>query len=93
MSIEEKIRTLTLGIKAATVEMRWGMALRELERHYRSDQPRVPAGTREGGRWTDDGRSGVQRQDAALAGRLIDQRFGIGGNGKLIRMCTYFDLF
>jgi hypothetical protein len=60
-----------------------------LETRYRPDQPRVPAGSPDGGQWTDDGGTG-NRVDVALAGRLIDQRVGVG-DGKLIRMCTYQD--
>jgi len=32
--------------------MRFEMALHALERRYRPDQPRLPAGTPEGGQWT-----------------------------------------
>lgn len=35
---------------------------------------------------------GTGRIDVALAGRLIDQRVGVG-DGRLIRMCPYQDMF
>ena len=37
-----------------------------------------------------DGGTARNRVDVALAGRLIDQRVGVG-DGRLIRMCTYQD--
>ncbi len=70
MSVDQAIRTLTWRIKAATVEMRVGLALRVLERRYRPDQPRMPAGTPEGGQWTVDG-AGHGRQVAAGFGRVV----------------------
>ena len=73
--------------------MAWLNLRRSLDRElrYRSDQPRAPRGTSEGGHWIDDaGRA--RGRDVALAGRLIDQRTGVG-DGKFIRMCTYQDFF
>jgi hypothetical protein len=43
---------LTLAVKLATLEMRLHTFQAALERNYRPDQPRVPAGQREGGQWT-----------------------------------------
>ena len=34
----------------------------EIERKYRSDQARVPAGSREGGQWTDEGGGGASNR-------------------------------
>ena len=92
MGIEQSIMTLTRHIEAASAELRFRTALRALKRHYRSDQPRVPAGTSEGGQWTAAGGSSDDGQDTALAAPLIGQRVGIVET-ELKRMCTYMDMF
>ncbi len=46
-------RLLPLYADLAALRMQW--ALVKLARKYRADQPRVPAGSREGGQWTDGG--------------------------------------
>lgn len=82
-----------LAIRLATLELKLHDFLAALERHYRADQPRVPRGTPIGGQWTrDGGAQGEDRTRTALAGVLIDQRVGVG-DGKLVRMCTYQDMF
>lgn len=79
-------------VQGATLELKLGAFARALERRYSPDQLRVPAGTPEGGRWTATGESPSARTRTALAGVLIDQRVGVG-DGELIRMCTYQDMF
>ena len=79
-------------MQGATVEWKLRAFARALERRYSPNQPRVPAGTPEGGQWTDAGGSQSERTRTALAGVLIDQRVGVG-DGELIRMCTYQDMF
>lgn len=91
MVIEESIRAATRRMEAAIAEGRFGMLLRALERRYRPDQPRVPAGTPEGGQWTNSG-SDAGRRQVALAGWLIGQRVGVVYD-RLIRMCTYEDFY
>ena len=84
---------LLFAIRLATLELKLEAFVRALERRYRPDQPRVPAGRPEGGEWTRVGGSqGENRTRTALAGVLIDQRIGVG-DGKLVRMCTYQDMF
>ena len=79
-------------MQGATVEWKLGAFARELEQRYSPNQPRVPAGTPEGGQWTSTGGSQSERTRTALTGVLIDQRVGVG-DGRLIRMCTYQDMF
>ena len=79
-------------MRIATLELKLDVFIHALERRYRPDQPRVPAGRRDGGQWIRAGGSqGGDRTRTALAGVLIDQRVGVGG-GKLVRMCTYQDM-
>lgn len=86
-------RKALLAMNLATLELRLDALVREIERRYRPDQPRVPAGTPEGGRWTATGGSGrADHVRTALAARLVGQRTGAGG-GKMLRMCTYIDMF
>lgn len=82
--------TLIVAVKLATLEWKLGVFVRELERRYSPDQPRVPAGSPEGGQWTETG-GAAGRSRTALAGTLIDQRVGVGRSG-LVRMCTYQDM-
>lgn len=82
-----------LAIKLATLELKLHNFLAALERHYRPDQPRMPAGRPEGGQWTRvGGSSGGSRTRTALTGVLILQRVGVGRDG-LIRHCIYQDMF
>jgi len=85
----EGLRLFILRLRCAAAESRMTAALLALERHYRPDQPRVPAGAPEGGQWTSDGSAPARH--VALAGNLIAQRVGAGEMG-LIRICTYIDL-
>jgi hypothetical protein len=92
MEVERAVRTLTLRMETAAAALRFETALRALERRYRADQPRMPAGTSAGGQWTDADGSSDHRQDAALAAPLIGQRVGIVET-ELKRMRTYIDMF
>jgi hypothetical protein len=70
-----------------------------LERHYNPDQPRVPAGSPDGGEWMDGGGSGYPArarlprgtQRIALAARLIGKRLGFGDE-RVIVHCYYRDM-
>ena len=42
------------AVRFATLEIKFDLLLRALERRYRPDQPRAPKGTPEGGQWIDD---------------------------------------
>lgn len=88
--LNDMLWLLARRIEAETASIRVGVALRSLEQHYRQDQPRVPAGSPEGGQWTEISDTG-RRTQVAFAARLVDQRVGIGDD-KLIRMCTYLDM-
>lgn len=44
------------AVQGAKLELKLGAFARALERRYSPDQPRVPAGTPEGGQWTADRR-------------------------------------
>ena len=90
--LADRIGLLTSIILHETAAMRVMTAARALEQYYRPDQPRVPAGTPEGGQWTDAGSSRDDRQDTALAAPLIGQRVGIVET-EFKRMCTYMDMF
>ena len=74
-----EVRSAALDLQAHLAFVRFSRAARELK--YRIDQPRVPAGTPEGGRWTVAG---------GVIATLLDQRVGMGETG-LIRHCTYID--
>ena len=89
MGVEEKIRTLTRRIKAATAGTRFETALGALERRYRADQPRVPAGTPDGGQWTDVG-GGAGMRVAVASERLqyLGKREGFGAD-RVIFHCYY----
>lgn len=81
-----------LAIRLATLELKLHALLAVLERRYRSDQPRVPAGRPEGGQWTRVGGSQTEdRTRTAVAGVLILQRVGVGERG-MIRHCIYQDM-
>jgi hypothetical protein len=47
----------------------------DIQRKYRPDQPRVPAGSRDGGQWTDEGEQGTSseasRSRTRVAGTVI----------------------
>ena len=75
---------------ATRLESAMGEYALHLKRHHSEDQPRVPAGNWDGGRWTSVGGSG-DRVRTALAGNLISQRVGVGDSG-LIRQCIYVDM-
>ena len=67
-----------------TVEMKLDAFIMELERRYAPDQPRVPAGSPDGGQWTlgadsTCGALGPRRAvHVALAGRLLGAASGPG---------------
>jgi hypothetical protein len=62
-AMECEIRRLRCALAAEVCLRRAERLLRVLEREtrYRPDQPRLPAGTSEGGRWTRDGEGGRVR--------------------------------
>ena len=86
------------AVRFATLEIKFDLLLRALERRYRPDQPRAPKGTPEGGQWVADAnsarreQSGGERVRVALAGVLKTQRVGLGDAG-LVRHCIYEDIF
>jgi len=85
---------LTLAIKLATLELKLHNFLHALERHYREDQPRVPAGQREGGRWTPVG-GPVPQQDrvrTAFGAIYMFQRQVAHPVLGLARNCFYRDM-
>ena len=53
--LTDRLRLFILRLRCATAGNRMTAALLTLERHYRPDQPRVPAGVAEGGQWTSEG--------------------------------------
>ena len=90
--VELLINSLKWRTSAIRLELAIGAYLDGLvERRYRPDQPRVPAGNPDGGQWTTVGGSG-DRARTALAGNLIAQRVGVGDSG-LVRHCIYQDMF
>jgi hypothetical protein len=69
-----------LELKRLISELQFELAYRAFQRKYRPDQPRVPAGSREGGRWTTEG--GVsQSTDFSAAKRR-------GPSRALVALCT-----
>lgn len=59
----------------------------ELEAKYRPDQPRVPAGRREGGQWMDEGGVGGQSTDNGEAEPQEDTSDRIIVAGSVIPIC------
>ncbi|QDZ09628.1 hypothetical protein [Devosia ginsengisoli] len=53
------------AVRFATLEIKFDLLLRALERRYRPDQPRAPKGTPDGGQWIDDLFSASQQALAA----------------------------
>ena len=53
-SLRSSLYALTAAVRLATLEIKFDLLVRALERRYRPDQPRAPKGTREGGQWIDD---------------------------------------
>jgi hypothetical protein len=78
---EAAIDRLAAEIRAGINELRLRLAIHEvkrdicrfrrllLERRYNPDQPRVPAGNRDGGQWTSDGGSGEASQPREMMRR------------------------
>lgn len=89
-NLDGALETLVLRIRSESAAIRMSSALKALERHYRPDQPRVPAGSPEGGQWTDEGIGGrVGRVAAGLEQlRLAGQRVGFGDD-RVVRHCYY----
>jgi hypothetical protein len=84
--------SLLLALSLATLELKLDAFIRALERHYRPDQPRVPAGNPDGGQWTDAGAGQVERRiRTALSAVLATQRVGLGED-RMIRHCWYQDM-
>jgi len=83
-----------LAIKLATLELKLHNFLAALERHYRPDQPRVPAGRAEGGQWTSVGGEARQpeRVRTAFAAVKVFERQGPGAIRGLARECYYRDM-
>jgi hypothetical protein len=90
MSVDTMLKTLVRRIEAETAAMRFMRAARALDRRYRPDQPRVPAGNPDGGEWTPIGSRDSTPVGTANIATLIDQRVGVGEKG-MIRSCTYID--
>ena len=86
-------RELSLAMQILTLELKLDAFVWALKRGHWEDQPRAPRGTRIGGQWVfaGGGQSG-DRTRTALAGRLILQKVGIGGDGRLVRQCIYIDM-
>lgn len=53
-SVTSSLRALVAAVRFATLEIKFNLLARALERRYRPDQPRAPQGTPEGGQWVDD---------------------------------------
>jgi hypothetical protein len=53
-SVTSSFLALLAGVQSATLEMKLGLLTDALERRYRPDQPRAPAGTSVGGQWVED---------------------------------------
>jgi hypothetical protein len=70
---------LLLVIRLATLEMKLVALRGGLERRYRADQPRVPAGKPDGGQWTRDG-TATGRLPAGFA-RVAQNVSGIRKHG------------
>lgn len=88
--LEEKVALLTLRLRQETAASKIMMALRELEQRNWEDQPRIPSGRWDGGRWTTESGSSDESRNVAGRATLLDQRLGVGEKG-LIRHCTYID--
>ena len=52
-----------LELRRQLADVKFELAFRRIFRKYSPDQPRVPAGSSEGGQWTSDGGSGAGRDD------------------------------
>jgi hypothetical protein len=85
---------LALAIKLATVDLKLDAFLAALERRYRADQPRVPAGRPEGGRWTPVGGRAPQqdRVRTAFGAVYMFQRQVAHPVLGLARNCFYRDM-
>jgi hypothetical protein len=70
--IISKLRRLTSLVAAATVEARLNMLANAFK--YDPGQPRVPAGSPEGGQWTSDGESTIGGQFPRFAARISPAR-------------------
>lgn len=86
-AVEYRLADLRLSLAAR----RFSLALDDMVRKYRPDQPRMPKGSPEGGRWVFEGiAQSEQRIRVALSAVLSTQRVGLGDNG-LVRHCIYVD--
>jgi hypothetical protein len=62
----DAIRAEHARVRQMLAEVKYDLAWRRIIRKYSPDQPRVPAGNPDGGRWTDGGGSGATKQPAAM---------------------------
>ena len=53
-SMRSSLWALVVAVRAGTLEIKLNRLIRAIERRYRADQPRAPAGTPEGGQWVED---------------------------------------
>ena len=87
-------RALELAIKLATLELRFDVLLRSLERRHWRDQPRVPRGNPDGGQWTRGG--GAPREPrrvrTAFGAVLTWRRKVRDGTGADVWQCYYRDI-
>ena len=96
MSFEIVLRLVTSRLRTESAAVRLMTKTHELERRYSPEQPRVPAGTPEGGQWT----GGLGGNDAATGrppvagGRVTFSGYLIGkGTDEATgsTYCLYFD--
>lgn len=73
----QALNELCYGIGVATLLLKFDLLIGRLEKRYRSDQPRAPKGTPDGGRWVVD--SSFQTQP-------VDGRVQIAQTGGLARV-------
>lgn len=86
-------RSTLLALGLATLELKLDAFVRVLERRYRPDQPRVPAGNPDGGQWTRTGDTeGSSRARTAFSAPKIGEHIGFD-SGSWIKLCFYQDMF
>jgi hypothetical protein len=63
----EELHDGFLELKRLVAGLKFDLAYRAFQRKYRADQPRIPAGSREGGQWTGEGGDGGLSTDLSAA--------------------------
>ena len=62
------LRAASARVRIMLADVKFELALRRIFHKYSPDQPRVPAGNRDGGQWTSGGGSGAGRESGRPSG-------------------------